>query len=189
MQTISVGKYITISGATTTANNGTYLVTGVAGDGSTIGTITVSKTGAFTSESAVSGTTVTLRTLFVDEIAPKGSSSINKYISKTIKFDNPSNFFRIRLSTNCPSQSDVLVYYKTNPVGATRDLELVNWTLTSPDTAIKKVQNGDGTSFYDVDYSEEGLTPFDAIAVKIVLQSTSSSAVPRVKDLRIIACA
>jgi hypothetical protein len=189
IQTIQVGKYITVSSATTAGNNGTYLVTGVVGDGSTTGTITVSRPTGFNGESAVSGTTVALRTLFVDEIAPKGSSTVNKYISKTIKFDNPSNFFRIRLSTNCPSEANVLVYYKTNPVGATQDLELVNWTVTSPDSPIKKVQNGDSTSFYDVDYSEEGLAPFDSIAVKIVLQSTNSSAVPRVKDLRIIACA
>jgi hypothetical protein len=186
IQTVSVGKYITVSSATTAGNDGTYLVTGVAGDGSTTGTITISGTFA-NNEAAASGTKVELRNLFVDEIAPKGSSSVNKYISKAIKLENPSNFFRIRLATNCPSDADVLVYYKTNPVGTTRDLETVNWTLTSPDVAIKKVQNGDGT-FYDVDYSEDNLVPFDAIAVKIVMQSTNSSAVPRIKDLRIIAC-
>jgi hypothetical protein len=65
---------------------------------------------------------------------------------------------------------------------------LVNWTLSSPDYPIKKVQNGNGT-FYDVDYSEENLVPFDSIAVKIVMQSTNSSAPPRIRDLRIIACA
>ena len=188
MQTISVGKYITISGSTTTANNGTYLVTAFSGDGSTTGTITIDRPTAQTAENAISGTTVKLRNLFVDEIAPSGSSSINKYISKSIKLENPSNFFRVRLSTNCPSEANVLVYYKINPVGSTRDLEQVNWSLSSPDVAIRKVQNGDGT-FYDVDYSEDNLVPFDAISVKIVLQSTSSSAVPRVKDLRIIACA
>ena len=188
MQTISVGKYITISGSTTAGNNGTYLVTGFVGDGSTTGTVTIDRPTAVTAESAVNGTTVKLRNLFVDEIAPTGSSSINKYISKAIKLENPSNFFRIRLSTNCPAEANVLVYYKTNPVGATRDLEQVNWTISSPDVAIRKVQNGDGT-FYDIDYSEDNLVPFDAIAVKIVLQSTNSSAVPRVKDLRIIACA
>jgi hypothetical protein len=188
MQTISVGKYVTISGSTTGANNGTYLVTAFSGDGSTTGTITIDRATALTAENAISGTTVKLRNLFVDEIAPSGSSSINKYISKSIKLENPSNFFRVRLSTNCPSEANVLVYYKINPVGSTADLEQVNWTLSSPDVAIRKVQNGDGT-FYDVDYSEDNLVPFDAISVKIVLQSTSSSAVPRVKDLRIIACA
>jgi hypothetical protein len=185
--TISVGKYITVSSATTGANNGTYLVTSVDTDGSTYGTITIS--GTFdTNEAAASGTTVKLRNLFVDEIAPKGSSSVNKYITKSINLANPSNFFRIRFAGNIPSEADVLVYYKTSPVGSVLDLETVNWTLTSPDVTIKKVQNGDGT-FYDIDYSEENLPQFDSIAVKLVLQSTNSSAIPRVKDLRIIACA
>jgi hypothetical protein len=185
--TISVGKYITVSGATTSGNNGTYLVTGVTGDGSTTGTITINGTFA-NNESAVSGTTVQLRVLFVDEIAPVGSSSVNKYISKAVKLANPSNFIRIRYSVNCPTEANVLVYYKTNPVGSTLDLQTVNWTAASPDTSIVKVKNGDST-FYDVQYSVNGLASFDTVAVKLVMQSTNSSAIPRIKDLRIICCA
>jgi hypothetical protein len=188
MPNIQVGKYITVSGSTTAGNDGTYLVTGVAGDGSTTGTITVERTANFTSESAVSGTTVVVRTLFVDEIAPIGSSSINKYVSRAITLANPSTFFRIKYAGNIPQEANVLVYYKTSPVGSTLDFDRINWTLTSPDTAIVKVQNGD-TTFIDVDYSEENLPQFDVIAVKIVMQSTNSSAIPKIKDLRIIACA
>ena len=186
--TISVGKYITISGSTTAGNDGTYLVTGIAGDGSTTGTISIARTSALTAEAAISGTTVTLRTLFVDEIAPVGSSSVNKYISRAINLANPSNFFRVRFAGNIPNEANVLVYYKTSPVGSTLDLDQINWTLSSPDAAITKVQNGDGT-FTDIDYSEEGLAQFDSFAIKIVMQSTNSSAIPRIKDLRIIACA
>ena len=188
MPNIQVGKYITVSSSTTAGNNGTYLVTGVAGDGSSTGTITVERTANFASESAVSGTTVVVRTLFVDEIAPIGSSTINKYVSRAITLANPSTFFRIKYAGNIPQEANVLVYYKTSPVGSTLDFDRINWTLTSPDTAIVKVQNGDPT-FIDVDYSEEGLTQFDVIAVKIVMQSTNSSAIPKIKDLRIIACA
>jgi hypothetical protein len=193
--TISVGKYITISSATTTGNNGTFLVTGIAGDGASTGTITIDRTTAsgtstiaHTGESAASGTTVKLRTLFIDEIAPVGSSSVNKYISRAINLANPSNFFRIRYSGNIPNEADVLVYYKTSPVGSTLDMDQINWTLSSPDAPLTKVQNGDGT-FTDIDYSEEGLAQFDSFAIKIVMQSTNSSAIPRIKDLRIIACA
>jgi len=188
MPNIQVGKYITVSGSTTAGNNGTYLVTGVAGDGSSTGTITVERTANFTGESAVSGTTVVVRTLFVDEIAPIGSSSINKYVSRAITLANPSTFFRIKYAGNIPQEANVLVYYKTSPVGSTLDFDRINWSLTSPDTAIVKVQNGD-TTFIDVDYSEENLPQFDVIAVKIVMQSTNSSAIPKIKDLRIIACA
>jgi hypothetical protein len=188
MPNIQVGKYITISSATTSGNNGTYLVTGISGDASTLGTITVDRTSNFTSESAVSGTTVIVRTLFVDEIAPIGSSSINKYISRAITLANPSTFFRIRYAGNIPQEADVKVYYKVSPVGSTLDFAKINWNLTAPDSTIVKVQNGDST-FIDVDYSEEGLAQFDVIAVKIVMQSTNSSAIPKIKDLRIIACA
>lgn len=187
IQTISVGKYITVSNATTSGNNGTYLVTGVDTDGSTYGTITVSgKT--FAGESAVSATKVELRVLFVDEIAPVGSSSINKYVSKAITLANPSNFLNIRYSTNCPTEANVLVYYKTSPVGSTKDFQSVNWTLANPDGSIVKVKNGDGT-FNDVQYSINNLASFDTVMVKLVMQSTNSSAIPRIKDLRIIACA
>jgi len=191
--TIAVGKYITVTGATTSGNNNSttgYLVTKIAGDGSTTGTITVARGSNWSAaENSVSGTTVKLKNLFVDEISPKGSSSVNKYISKNIKLDNPSTFFRIRLAANCPTEANILVYYKISPIGSTVDFDTVNWTQSYPDVDMKKVQRGDFTTFYDVDYSEEKLSPFDTIAVKIVLQSTNSSAVPKVKDLRIIACA
>ena len=186
--TLSVGKYITISGATTSGNNGTYLITGIAGDGATTGTITVSRSTTFTSEAAASGTTVTLRVLFVDEISPVGSSTVNKYISKAISLANPSTFIRVRYSVNCPTEANVLVYYKTSTVGSTVDFNNTNWTLASPDTNIVKVINGDPT-FYDVGYSINGLSSFDKVKVKLVMQSTNSAAVPRIKDLRIICCA
>ena len=188
IQTLSVGKYITISGATTSGNNGTYLITGIAGDGSTTGTVTVSRSTTFTSEAAASGTTVTQRVLFVDEISPVGSSTVNKYISKAISLANPSTFIRVKYSVNCPTEANVLVYYKTSPVGSTVDFNNTNWTLATPDTNIVQVINGDPT-FYDVGYSINGLSLFDKVKVKLVLQSTNSAAVPRVKDLRIICCA
>jgi hypothetical protein len=84
--------------------------------------------------------------------------------------------------------ANVLVYYKVSPVGSTVDFQTRNWTLANPDTDIVKVKNGDGT-FHDVQYSVDGLAAFDAVMVKLVMQSTNSSAVPRIKDLRIIACA
>ena len=188
IQTLSVGKYITITGATTSGNNGTYLITGIDGDGATTGTITVSRTTTFASEAGATGTTVTLRVLFVDEISPVGSSSVNKYISKAISLANPSTFIRVKYSVNCPTESNVLVYYKTSPVGTTVDFNTTNWTLANPDTNIVQVINGDPT-FYDVGYSINGLSSFDKVKVKLVLQSTNSAAVPRVKDLRIICCA
>lgn len=186
IKTVQVGKYITVSASTTAGNDGTYLVSGNVDDG-TNGTITVSgKT--FAGEAGAAGTTVAVRKMFVDEIAPVGSSTHSKYVSKIINLENPSTYIRVKLAANVPDEADLLVYYKTIEVGSTHTPETINWTLFNADKSIVKVQNGNET-FTDVDYSIVGLVPFDAVQVKLVMKTTNSSAVTRVKDLRIICCA
>lgn len=186
MPSITQGTYITIANATSSGNDGKYLVTSVGDDGTNgiigLGSVT------FTQEASVSATSITQRILFVDEIAPIGSSTFSKYVSKQIKLVNPSSFLRIRLSANVPTGSELLVYYKTSPVGSIADFNNVNWTLITPDSAIINTDINSST-FYDIDYSDEGIVSFDTVSVKLVLQSSNTSAVPRVKDLRIIACA
>jgi hypothetical protein len=102
--------------------------------------------------------------------------------------ENPSTYIRVKLAANVPDEADLLVYYKTIEVGSTHTPETINWTLFNADKSIVKVQNGNET-FTDVDYSIVGLVPFDAVQVKLVMKTTNSSAVSRVKDLRIICCA
>jgi hypothetical protein len=185
MQTIGIGQFIRVEGTTTVGNAGTYLVTDVIDNGSNC-TITVSGV-TFTSENAVTGTIVSTVNLFTDEIAPVGSSTISKYVSKTIKLALPSTFMKIRYSANIPNQSDVLVYYKTI-LGSSGNMDKTKYTLATPISTPTKVENGN-ERFYDVDYSLNNLNPFDTVQVKLVMKSTNTSAVPRIKDLRIIACA
>ena len=170
---------------TLVGNAAVALTTGAYKITSTTATIS-NKT--FTGEAGAAGTTISVRKMFVDEIAPVGSSTHSKYVSKIINLENPSTYIRVRLAANVPDEADLLVYYKTVGVGAAHNPETVNWTLFNADTGIIKVQNGNET-FNDVDYSIVGLAPFDAVQIKLVMKSTNSSAVPRVKDLRIICCA
>jgi hypothetical protein len=184
MLTVGIGRYITISGASTGANDKTVLVTDYKDDGST-GTIYTNST--FTGENSTSGTAVAVRELFIDEIAPLGSSSVSKYVTNPVKLANLSTFVRIRFGANIPYQSDVEVYYRS-AVGQKEDLTdrpYVPATLTGD---ITKVELGD-VAFYDVDYDMVDMEPFDIIEVKIVMKSTNSSAVPRLRDLRVICCA
>lgn len=176
--TVSVGKYLTISGATNAANNGTFLVTAVATGGTSI-----TMTNAFTTETAGASVTVKQRQLFVSEIAPSDSSTYSKYVTKRVNLANGSDYLRIKFAGNIPDGSSVEVYYKTATVGSTTSFDKVNYTLLSPDTAI--INNN---SFNDISYSASNLPTFDAVQLKIVMKSTNSSAVPRIKDLRVIAC-
>jgi hypothetical protein len=120
-----------------------------------------------------------------------GSSGISKYVTNPVKLALTSTFIKIRFSANVPSQADVDVYYKTT-LGSTSALDSIKYTLATPDLAMVKVENGNET-FYDVEYSIDNsaanLEPFDALQVKLVMRSTNTSAIPKIKDLRIVACA
>jgi hypothetical protein len=184
-QTVVIGQYIVIAAATTAGNNGQYLVTNSTDDGTT-SIITVTGV-TFTSESSVAGTNISTVNLFTDEITPIGSSAAAKYVTNAVKLALPSTFVKVRFAANVPSGSDVDIYYKTT-LGAAGTLDKTKYTLATPVIPAVKVENGNET-FFDVDYSITNMTPFDAIQVKIVMRSINSSAVPRIKDLRIIACA
>jgi hypothetical protein len=90
------------------------------------------------------------------------------------------------MSVDLPPNADVKVYYRTNEVGSSEDFFDQRYYLVTPEVAM--VQNNDG-QFYDVEYSVTDMVPFDAISAKIVFNSTNSAKAPRIKDLRIIACA
>ncbi len=190
MAAIGIGRYVTIASATTAGNNGTYLVTGFTDDGTTatitLGTNTSGGSFSGTSESAVSGTTVSVREMFYDEIAPDGSTTLSSFVTTPVKFANPSTYLRVRFAANIPTEADLLVYYKTC-TGDKTQLDTAKYTLLTPDASVKKVELGD-TTFTDMDYTLTGMAAFDTLVVKIVMKSTNSSAVPLVKDLRIIAC-
>jgi len=183
MAGIGIGKYVTISGATTSGNNGTFLVTGFTDNGTT-GTLTLNTT--FTGEAAVSGTTVTTRILFADEIAPVGSSSISKYVTTPVKFANASTYMRVMLSANIPAEANVAVYYKSC-TGDASNLTPAKYILMTPDGIVTKVDNGNPT-FSDITYTLTGMASFDTIQVKLVMTSTNTAAVPIIKDFRLIAC-
>jgi hypothetical protein len=183
MAGIGIGKFVTISGATTAGNNGTFLVTGFSDNGTT-GTLTLSTT--FTGESSVSGTTITARTLFASEIAPVGSTSQSKYVTTPVKFAFASTYLRVMMAANIPAEADVSVYYKTC-TGDSAQLDNTKYTLMTADGVVTKVDNGNPT-FSDLSYTLTGMPSFDTIVVKIVMNSSNTSAPPIIKDFRIIAC-
>jgi hypothetical protein len=186
MSSIGIGKYVTIANATTSTNNGTFLVTGFTDDGTT-GTLTLNTT--FTGESAVTSgtvTTVSARVLFADEIAPIGGTTASKYVTTPIKFANASTYMKVMITANIPAESDVGVFYKT-VTGDSAQLKYAKYTKMTPDSPIVKVDNGNNT-FTDITYTLTGIQSYDTATIKIVMNSSNSAAVPIIKDFRVIAC-
>jgi hypothetical protein len=177
--TATVGKFLTIAGAS--SGTSTRLITAVAADGSSI---TFSA-----APSAVTGNvTLTQRERFVDEIAPLEGSTYSKYVTKKVNLANASNFLRVRFAGNIPAESSVEVYYKTAVVGSNSSFESVPYSLMTVDAPIVNASNGTD-QFFDIAYSQDNMQAFDAVQLKLVLKSSNSSEIPRIKDLRVIACA
>ena len=185
LQTIPVGKFVTISGSTSGLNDGTFLVTGVADDGTTT-SVTVSTN--LTTQSAGPAVTVKLREIFVAEIAPVGSTTYSKYLTKKVNLANASTFARIRFAASIPADAAIDVYYKVGTVGSNAEFSTLNWTQLNPDTPIIYAQQG-SDRFTDMTFSTGNITSFESIQIKLVMKSTNTSAVPKIKDLRVIACA
>jgi hypothetical protein len=180
-KTVSVGKVITTTGFANAANNGSFLVTDVAADGSTI-------TVDATLVDAVAGASVTVVVgdNFVSEINSNSGSASSKYLTKDVILSNPSTFLKIRFAADVPPSAGVDVYYKLSPASSSNTLFDDKYTLLQPDAPL--VKNNDG-QFYDAEYTLSDQIAFDAFVVKLVFKTTSEAEVAKIKDLRIIACA
>jgi hypothetical protein len=177
--TITPGTYVVISGST--SNNGTFLTQAVATDGSSV---TFANT--FVTTASGASTTVVAHSQFVDETAPAGSSTVSKYVSTKVNFANTSTYMKVQLACAIPPAATVAIYYKANPAGQTTGFDAQPYVKMNPDAALPVTSN---QTFTDCSWSLSGMASFDALQVKIVMQSTDSSQVPLLKDLRIIACA
>jgi hypothetical protein len=177
-KTVTVGKYLTIAGAS--SGTSTKLVTAVAADGTSI---------TFDSApTAVTGNvTLTQRERFVAENAPLESSTYSKYVTKRVNLADHSNYLRVKFAANIPAEASIEVWYKTNIVGSNTPFENASYTRMTIDAAVPTASNSQDT-FYDASYSMDELVAFDAVQIKIVMKSSNSSQVPRIKDLRVLAC-
>jgi hypothetical protein len=181
--TVMVGKYITTSGFVASANNGKFLVTEVAPDGSY-----VKVNATLTNVSAAPSITINSLERFVAEIAPLGSSSLAKYVTKKINLDptKPSTFLKVRFAADVEQAADIDLYYKVELNDSSVDFNTLPYTLATPTKA--PVISTDGV-FYDVEYDISGLPEFSAVQVKLVSTSTRGADIVRVRDLVIVGCA
>jgi hypothetical protein len=183
LATLTVGKYVTISGASNSDNNGTFLIKAVSVDGASVTVASTLKT-----ESATAAVTLIQRERFVAENAASDSSTYSKYVTKRVNLANPSTMLKVKFGVNLPLGSDVEVWYKTAVVGDTTSWETVPYVQMNADSSIDNYSNATDY-FVDASYSVEGMNSYDAVKIKLVMKSTNSSEVPRIKDLRVLSLA
>jgi hypothetical protein len=189
--TVNVGRYIKVSGfaSPAAANNGTWLVTEVASDGSYI-KVAASLTAITAGATGATAVSIVSSDRFVDEIAPFGSSSIAKYVTKKINLqntdDNATTFLKVRFAADNEQYASIKMYYKLQLANSNTDFSKTPYILANPTKAA--VVSNDG-AFTDVEYNIANLPEFTAVQIKLVINSTYGADVVRVRDLQIIGCA
>jgi len=133
------------------------------------------------------GTNVPLS--FVAETDPTLGSSAAKHVTAPITLEEDAVGLKIIFAANRPSTADFKVYFKT---GTGDDvLDDIDYTLVEKEASVPA--DNDRVTFRDYEYIAGGqggdLTPFTTFQVKIVMTSTNSSLIPKIKDLRVIALA
>jgi hypothetical protein len=183
LASLPIGCCIGISGSSTGSNNATWEVTGYTTNGIVVKPS--SGTTALVTQATGTSITITQKISYLAETAIRGSSSLSKFVTKRVNLDSPSTYLRIIFGAMVPNNSSLEVYYRIVPTGSTTDLSLQPYVLINPDVAI----SNSTSTFSEVNYTSENMTPYDGIQVKIVFKGTDSANVPVIKDLRIISCA
>ena len=184
LKTINPGREIIISGAGNVTNNANVIVSSVD---STTGNVTV-KDYVFVTEGAGNAITILSKEGFVDEIAPVGGSVLSKYMTRQINLTSPATVLKVVFSASIPPGTDVDLYYKTLPAGSYSKLTDMEYFYSAPTGSIVKTL--DEGYFTDVEYLIENIPEFTSMVVKLVFRvdPAYSAIVPKVKDLRVIAC-
>lgn len=175
---IPKGTFITISGSG--SNNKVLRVLDVLDSGANI-----KVAGAVVNEAEGSSVTITNGSGFIAEEKATGGSSLSKYITKQIDFKNPSTGFNLRLDVLKPEYTNVRIFYKVKEVGDTSPFDIEDFVeINSLDITTSRAGE-----YYEVEKQIDNLLPYNAIILKIVLESTDTAYVPKCKNLRLIALA
>ena len=122
-----------------------------------------------------------------NEVYPEIGNASAKYVTKQIKLNQPSTHLRVLFDANVPDESSVTVYYKAGLQST--DFNSVQYTALPDSAFIKTFTNTENArQFYEVE-ARLDLTDFDIVQLKVVMKSTNTSKVPRIKALRVIAYA
>lgn len=174
---IKLGSWVKVTAGSTLNLNKTGYINSI---NTTTNVITIVGD-ALVNESAQSAT-VTQYLSYVNEIA-NGGSAESKYITKTVKLQNPAAGFRIIFAANIHTDADLNMYYRTTTHSSVSRIEDKIWT--KKEITYKKSMTE--TEFTEFEYDITNIEKFDSFQFKFVFLSSNTAVVPKIKKLRIIA--
>lgn len=127
---------------------------------------------------------------FVPETDARNGTALSKHLTKPVTLEQGATGIKVIFAGNRPAGTYFDLYYRTVNIGSDSDISGVDFVYAEPDTSMPNDQTPDTFKEYVYtiggDFANE-LDEFNKYQVKIVMNSTNSSVVPRIRDLRTIA--
>ena len=120
---------------------------------------------------------------YTEETPGEGTNEA-KYITKTVELTDSSDQIKVYVDLNRPNGTFIDLYYKSGNNLATFDSQ--SWVLQT--NVLTNVAFSDGSAYEETEYTIDPTDTFTAFAIKIVMRSTSTSSIPKIQQLRAIAC-
>ena len=128
---------------------------------------------------------------YISPTEPDGDSGEAVYVTRKVQLKLPATAIKLFFSAVKFDSAEIHAMYKILRSDDASDFDEIGWeyfnTDGSPDTTVNSSINN--SDFIEREHTVSGLGDFIAFAIKIRMQGTNSSEVPRVKDLRAIALA
>jgi hypothetical protein len=121
---------------------------------------------------------------YLAETDPTSTSSLAKYLTKTVQLDNGANELKLFLDINRPNNTNVDIYYKVGSEASLFDDQA--WVVL-PTVDGAPVEQSDSGEYIEHEFSAGQPSEFTLFSVKIVFQSYDTSKIPSCKNLRAIA--
>ena len=119
---------------------------------------------------------------YVDDTAPYGATNNANYITRTLSLTEPAEVIKVMFEANIPNSTEIKVYYRTW-TGNGVDLKKLKWN----DTGYVSIAKDVGDQFVEREITKSNIPSFNNVQIKIVMKSTRPVAVPKIKNLRLLA--
>jgi hypothetical protein len=183
----AIGKYLTISGAANSANNGTFRIVSVSYNASAPEVRIKLDNSAMVTAAAGAATTVIQLHRFISELAPMGGSASAKYITKRIVLAAPATALQMLTGVYRPTTGNVKFYYKLLRADDNSIFDNLPWVEAPLDISVSPAT--DASDYREYSCTVGNLADYVSLACKVVMVGSDPSNVSRLRDFRGISLA
>ncbi len=135
------------------------------------------------------GVQITQYDRYTSEIAPLGSTTAARYLTRQFTLQNPANSLQLYITAVKPPGAFIDVYYRILYVDTNNSFADQPYALMTVDPSSDISDSQNNTDYKDYLFTADNLGKFGAFAIKVVMRGGNSSRVPLNSGLRGIALA